>query len=482
MLVLSTARDTWLLFSHPVAVGADGYYYVLQVNALLKTHHLYFPTYTPLVFYVLAGLSILTRNAVLAIKLGSIGFNIALSLGVFFLVSSICRNRWLGVLGAAITTLSGMHFYMIAEFIKNLAGVTLFIWGAQCAIRASTKHEARWIALAVVLVISALLSHASLWGIVPALFVLVLLAKYSISRPRSKLIVVFGVILLLILPALLAFQKVVGLPPWLGSELLIRPRWPISFSSPVGKAEMIALLVTAPTTLFLIVRHWSALPGNAFGEVVSAVALWSLLVNLNPFLNHDVRQLGIIGRLDHLIYLQVAIILPALIWLSLRINRKLSGSLLAMTFCFMAASIAAPFPKGLQPRYLTERQQLIQALPEYRQQLGTNPLVIAQHGDEFVITWVLGIPAQQNFSTISPTRSAYWLLHQVNPMTLTRATIVVMEENNGSGLVLMKHDDLAQWLDRIGPAERDRLFSQNPHLKEYVDDESKDRFPSMFRQ
>ena len=139
MLILSTARDTWLLFSHPVAVGADGYYYVLQVDALLKTHHLYFPTYTPLVFYFLAGLSILTRNAILAIKLGSIGFNVALSLCVFFLISSICRNRWLGFLGAAITSLSGMHFYMIAEFIKNLAGVTLFMWGAQCAIRASNK-------------------------------------------------------------------------------------------------------------------------------------------------------------------------------------------------------------------------------------------------------------------------------------------------------------------------------------------------------
>jgi len=424
------------------------------------------------VFYALAGLSIVTRNAVLSIKLGSIGFHVFLSLGVFALVSSITRNRWLGVLGGAIAALSGMHFYMIAEFIKNLAGVALLTWGAWCAIRASANYEARWIAMSVGLVILALLSHVSMWGIGLASFALVLLAKCLISREQSKflrLIVTFGVVFLMIFPTLLAFQKFVQLPPWLGSELLIQPRWPISLRSPVGKAEMVVLLLTAPTTLFLIVRHRSALPGNPFCHIVCAVGLWSLLINLNPFLNHDVTQLGIIGRLDHLMYLQVAIILPALIWLSLRINRKLAGLLLGMTFCFMAVSIAAPFPKGLQPWYLAERQQMIQALPEQRQQLGTNPLVIARHGDEFVVTWVLGIPAQQNFPTSSQGQSIYWLLRQVNPTILTPSTIVVMEEDNGSGLILMKHGDLTQWINTIDEKERNRLSSQNPHLKKYIE-------------
>jgi len=232
---------------------------------------------------------------------------------------------------------------------------------------------------------------------------------------------------------------------------------------------MIALLLTAPTILLLNVRYRSASPENPFWPTVSAVAVWSLLINLNPFLNHDVRQIGIIGRLDHLIYIQIAIILPALIWLSLRVNRKLGWILLTITFCFTAVSMAAPFPKGLQPRYLAERQQMIQALPEQRQQLGTNPLVIAQHGDEFVITWGLAIAAQQHFPTNSGGQSTYWLLHQVNPTTLTPSTIVVTEEENGSGLILMKHDDLTKWLSTINEEERNRLFSQNPHLKKYVD-------------
>jgi hypothetical protein len=475
-LALSTARDTWLLFSSPVAVGADGYYYVLQINELLNHGHSYFPTNTPLVFYALATLSIVTRNAILAIKLGSIGFNVFLFLGVFALVSSITRNRWLGVLGAAIATLSGMHFFMIAEFVKNLAGVVLLIWGAWCALRASETHQRRWCILSVVLLIAAFLSHISTWGIAPSLAMLILLGRGLMTRGGSKFLrlgwLVAGV-LLMILPALIAAQNFVELPAWLGNELLIRPRLPISLRSPVGKAEMVALLLAAPTTLFLMARHRSALPRNPLSLVVCAVALWSLLITLNPFLNHDVRQLGIIGRLDHLMYLQVAIILPALVLLSLHINRKFAAATLALTFVFILASMISALPNGLRPQYLLERQQMIQALPEQREQLSTNPLVIAQHGDEFVITWVLGIPAQQNFPTTSQGQSIYWLLHQVNPTTLTPSAIVVMEEDNGSGLILMKHGDLTQWIDTINEEERNRLLAQNPHLKKYVEESQK---------
>jgi general stress protein CsbA len=66
-----------------------------------------------------------TKNAVIAIKLGSIAFNLCLCSALFVLVSAITRSRWLGVLGAGIVGLSGMHLYMIAEFIKNLAGMSL---------------------------------------------------------------------------------------------------------------------------------------------------------------------------------------------------------------------------------------------------------------------------------------------------------------------------------------------------------------------
>jgi len=72
LLIFVAIRDASYLFSYPVAVGADGYYYVLQINELLKTHHLYYPSNTPIVFWILAALTFVTKNAVVAIKLGSI--------------------------------------------------------------------------------------------------------------------------------------------------------------------------------------------------------------------------------------------------------------------------------------------------------------------------------------------------------------------------------------------------------------------------
>lgn len=78
LLIFVATRDASYLFSYPVAVGADGYYYVLQINELLKNHHLYYPSNTPIIFWILAALTLVTKNAVVAIKLGSIAFNLCL--------------------------------------------------------------------------------------------------------------------------------------------------------------------------------------------------------------------------------------------------------------------------------------------------------------------------------------------------------------------------------------------------------------------
>ena len=61
LLIFAATRDASYLFSYPVAVGADGYYYVLQINELLKNHHLYYPSNTPLVFWILAALTFVTK-------------------------------------------------------------------------------------------------------------------------------------------------------------------------------------------------------------------------------------------------------------------------------------------------------------------------------------------------------------------------------------------------------------------------------------
>ena len=469
LLVLTSARDALLLFSYPPAVGADGYYYVLQIEALLNHGSLYFPTKAPLVFYALSLLSLLTGDIVIAIKLGSIVLNVLLCVGIYALVSAITGNRWFGVLGGAITALSAMHFYMIGEFIKNLGALTLLIWGGWSAVRASQSNQMRWVVLSVVLLVAAIFSHISIWAIVLSLSTMMLLSHWLLIKESflyNRLGGLFVILLFAILPALIAAQKQVALPAWIAGEFFIEPRWPIRPSVVVGKLEAIALLLLAPATLFLIVRHGRTSSVGRFSPVVAAVALWSVLITLNPFLNHDVRQFGIVGRLDHLSYLQVAILAPSLLHGIRDDFRWTSLFTLPLMLVFVLASMAGPLPKGLQPAFLSQRTKMLQVLP-LQKALPSNSLVIARHGDEFVVTHSLNLPAQQRFP-LDRSRDVYWLLHRLKGQYVTSDMIVVMDEGVDSCLVLVKDEDVYQWLTVMDYDHRKGLLAENPHLADYL--------------
>jgi hypothetical protein len=183
--------------------------------------------------------------------------------------------------------------YFTKEFCKRL-GITFFLWAAWCAIRAFQSYRAWWFAASMFFLACAALSHASIWIIAPGISVFVLIGRYLKGDERWKwamlvtaLVVCFG----LTCTALLAYQEVFPLPTWLASEVR-HLRFPVSLRNPVGKAETFMLLFTVPLALFLILRHWKEAPDQSFRVVVLAVSLWTLLITLNPFLNHAVTQLG----------------------------------------------------------------------------------------------------------------------------------------------------------------------------------------------
>lgn len=468
VFALSLARDAYLLFSFPVAVGTDGYYYVLQVQELITHGRLYFPSNTPLVFYILALLSMLTGDPVVAVKIGALAFHLLLCVGIYALVSAITRNDWLGVLGGAITALSAMHLYMIVEFVKNLGALTFLVWGAWAAFRLSQTRQARWGVLSATILIAALLSHRSTWALMAAFLCLAipfLLLRATGWDTRSATGLAGVAILLWTVPAILANQTAVHLPASIVGELLARAEWPLGVAG-VGRADRITLFLAAPTALFFIwYRRRELTP--YLGLAVGAVALWSLLVTLNPFLNHDVRELGIVGRLDHLMYLQVAILVPGVIRFSFGSAPKIRYALATFALLLVAMSMLSPLPRAVRPQYLSNRLQMIRALPDVRQEMGEDPTVIAQHGDEFVIRRVLGLRAQQKVTEDTRSQSTYWLLHNVLPSTLTPSMTVVMEEGDMC-LALIKAEELPLWLDSLPEQERKHLIIQNSHLRRHL--------------
>jgi hypothetical protein len=465
LILASSSHDFVLLTRHAVAVGIDGYYYVLQVGGLLESGHLHFPRSTPGAIYFLAGLSRLTGNVILAIKLGSIILHALLCLGIFALLTTSTRSEWLGVAGAAMVAISGLRFYMLSEFIASLAAITLLVWCGWCAFKFFQCQRKVWAIAALILCFGALLSHRLSLAIVlgAAVFTGLLYWLKDHKRARVQYTIVMVLIGFWLSPAILATQKLVQIPERLKGELSIIPRLPFDQHA---AGEEIMLLLASASIMFLLTFFKSRLPEGASAYLFGSVALWSLIVTLNPFLD---SSLSMALRLRGLTYIQAAILVPGLIWYSLRLRRELVIYIAAIVLPTMLLSMNLPLPRGMQSEYVSDREELISALTVQRPQLDSDPFVIAAHGDEFVVTAVLDLPSSHFVPAGDKHKHLYWLLDQVNPASLTASPMIVKQDSQGGSTVLMDDANLRSELPKMSFSERRHLFSSNPHLANAFD-------------
>lgn len=462
--------DTSALFSFPHAVGADGYYYVLQINSLLTKGHFYFPTHTPLVLYALASISYLTGDPILSVKFVSISLHALMVLGIFAFVSATTRSLWLGLTGATLALASGTHLYMIAEYVNQLGAFTLLVWGGWCGVRALNTRSRVWMLPALACLVAAGFSHRSafplaLTGAV-ALALIYLLYLQSIDR-TYRFIIWVALLLLWCAPAVLASQTFISLPTWFQEELLTRPGLPLGRAA---VAEQIILMVVSPSVLILLFfqRHKSR--DRLATVILGSVALLSLLITVNPFLNYS-KAMSFAWRLSVMAYIQVAILVPGLLWLVYP-SRKAALLIAAFVLPLMAGSRVYAQPFGLRSDYLSARAAMLQRLPLYRQQLEPNPLIISPHGEQFVVTHALDVPAQQKRPEDGQPRTVYWLLHSVRPNFLLPSVLVVMQERKGTYTVLAKDSDVRRQLKTLSEGERRWLLMNNPLLNEVMAQEA----------
>jgi hypothetical protein len=296
VLITGAIRDARLLSQYNVPVGIDGYYYVLQIDALKNNRRLYFPSHTPVVLYFLTVISYFTNDAVTAVKVGSVLLETLLCIGIFALAVSATHNLWLGVLGSAMATVSGLHLYMIAEFINTLGALTFLVWSGWFSIRWVQTRALKWIGLAVVFLAAAVFSHQLAIGIVLVVAVCLFLFKGLVSSEgRYAFSALIILIAIYFAPALLKAQAVVDIPEWLRTEITAIPQWPISYNY---FPETLVLAVFAPVALLLLLRPMRRTGNETLGGgLTGLVAIWSLLVTLNPFLTEDRGWTEIVGRI-----------------------------------------------------------------------------------------------------------------------------------------------------------------------------------------
>lgn len=464
VLVTGAVRDARRLSQYNVPVGIDGYYYVLQIDALKNNHRLYFPSHTPFVLYFLTVISFFTNDAVTAVKVGSVLLETLLCIGIFALTVSATHNLCLGVLSSALATVSGLHLYMIAEFINTLGALTFLVWSGWFTIRWVQTRALKWISLAVVFLAAAVFSHQMAIGVVLVVAVCLFLFKGLVSS-KSEGRYAFATLIVLVAiyfaPALLKAQAVVDIPERLRTELTAIPHWPISYSY---FPETLMLAVFAPVALLLLLgpmRRTAA--GTLGGSLAGLVAIWSLLVTLNPFLTEDRGWTEIVGRIRGLAYIQVALIFPAVIWLMFSARRKFAFYVLAILPPFAILTALSPLPLGLRGEYLMRRAELAQNLPHYIDRVSKDSLIIASHGDQFLVTATLGVASQRLPPENSESRTVYWLLDTSKNQSPALESIVVVEYPT-SRTVLVEGEVLRSYLLSAPDVEKRRLISYNRHL------------------
>jgi hypothetical protein len=440
-------RDAWLLFRTPIALGTDGYYYIILAQHLLADRVLYYPTRTPAVLWLIAAVTRAIGNPIDAVKICALIFDIVLAGAIAGLMLAVTRRGWCAALAAVLVLLPAMHLFLLIEFVKNLGALAMIAVAALCAVRARGhgRRRAGWPLAAVAAGAIAVASHGMAWVAVPAMAMLYGLAALMLTRPAPRDRVVGAIAAVLVVWIATAALAWLPLPASLGAEVLPSPAFPIRLANPTGTIEAAMLLVAAPVGLWVYATGLSA--SRSVRMLIGITALWTLMVTVNPCLNHTMRDFGIIARFDHAAFVQVALLVPALLFAGIETASPHMPLALAATAATLTAACVTPLPYGARHEFLAARAHLIASLHNIT--LPPHAQVIAPHGDEFVLTWCCGVDGVHEYRETMPPRPTYWLIQ------------------DGAQISLIPHEELLRLDAQMDADERQRLRVNNSHWNRF---------------
>lgn len=456
-------QDGVTLFNTTVATGIDGYYYVLQVNSLLESGYLYFPTNTPLVLYFFSALSSVVGDTISGIKIGILLFNILISLGVGSFLYAVTEKGWLAWTGSLLTISSVLHLYFLSEFLSNLGALTFLIWGMNGLVRFVLSKNKNWLIFSATMILASLFSHRSiLWLIL--IFLLLgpftfFWLKASLNRAHQAL---FGIILLglFVSPLVLAWQPMFDVPPWIMSEISEFPSNPFHSSNLL---EILMLLIISAVTFFFFFFNPKLFTPNLINVALFSIVVWGCLFSVNPFLNHKAGITGVVTRIDLLAFLQVAIAAPILLSIFFKNKHKIAAVITAFFVSLLFFRWFAPIPLGIREDYLQTREVLVNELPSLRKQICQTPFIIARHGDQFLVTSVLKVPSQKSPPAEGNSPCVYWLVHlqETNDQAIFNNSI----KSKTGRFALIEDAELKRAFNSLSTYEQRQLLPQNAHLK-----------------
>ena len=157
-LVAWSLWQRWrMLSASPFPVGVDGYFYPIQLRALLARGELAYPA-SPLAFYLLAPFAALS-DPITGAKLGAAVYGAAIAGPAYGVGARLGGGRGAGLVAAALATTSVGSAYLTAEFIKNSIGLTVGLAALWLALAAADRPTRRRIAAALIGLAAAWATH-----------------------------------------------------------------------------------------------------------------------------------------------------------------------------------------------------------------------------------------------------------------------------------------------------------------------------------
>lgn len=203
--VAYSVTERWaVLGASPFPLGVDGYFYPVQLRALLQTGHLAYPA-SPLAFYLLAPFAAAT-DPVTGAKVGAAVLCALIAVPAYVVGVQLSRQRAVGVLVAVLAGRSAGSAYCSIEFVKNGIGLTVAVAALAAVLGCLRTPTRARVTGALVAVVAAVLTHKMAAAIVVAIAVpatLSELAGRGILRGRRLLYAVSALALAAIAMVLL---------------------------------------------------------------------------------------------------------------------------------------------------------------------------------------------------------------------------------------------------------------------------------------
>ncbi len=202
---------------------------------------------------------------------------------------------------------------------------------------------------------------------------------------------------------------------------------------------------------------------GANSVILLVIVIWTCLVTLNPFLNHEQEVLGITGRLDAFAFLLAAIATPLFIFTFFNNSRNAVFLTILIIILIAFGRWFTTEPVGLRRDYLQTREQLVKALPLMKKNLCSNPMIIAAHGDQFAVSAILNV-ASQHLPPLDDTfQCTYWLIHQ--PDKEFQFIFTSGATSLDGRFSLVSDYELRTLIQTMPTEEKTELISENPHLR-----------------